>query len=191
MDTWNSRRIHCSFSTQPPRTNTDATFDFDDFLKQMEIVSNMGGIAKMAKMLPAGLLGGGKLQEMSAQFAQAEQRVKKQKAMISSMNKKERANPDLFIRDQDARTRLLRITKGSGTTLEEGLQFIEEFQQMRTLMRRMAKKIPKNGNDVTTNDDDDNDGEMVMPEMGNRATRRSGTKKSKKASGRGGGAGFG
>lgn len=152
-------------------------------------MSNLGGMANIAKMLPGNLLGNN-AKDVSAQIAQVEKRLKKYKAMVSSMNKLERANPDLLIRDKDARDRLIRITKGSGTTLDDGLQFIAEFQQMRTMMSRMSKKMGPMAA-ANANNNNGGDGEMVMPEMGNRAQRRATGKKSKKTTGRGGGGGFG
>ena len=39
--------------------------------------------------------------------------------MICSMTKKERANPDLLLTDRSARSRVMRITKGSGLSFED------------------------------------------------------------------------
>ena len=75
------------------------------------------------------------------QIAQVEKRLKKNKAMIGSMTKKERANPDLFVKDRSSQSRLRRITAGSGTLYEEDVQLICEFQNMRTMMNRMQKQI--------------------------------------------------
>jgi signal recognition particle GTPase len=111
-------------------------------------------------------------------------RLKKNKAMICSMTKKERCNPELLITDTSARSRLIRITKGSGTKLDDGLKFVSEFQRMRTMMSRMQKQmggamdpsaLPEAGE--------------VIQEMGNRASRRN-AKKSNKA-GKSGARGFG
>lgn len=89
----------------------DASFDFDDFLKQTRLVSKMGSMAGVAKMLPGmgAMLDNSKIREV-------EKRLKKNEAMIYSMTKKERANPDLLIKDASSRSRLIRITKGSGST---------------------------------------------------------------------------
>merc|ERR1712232_382772 len=84
----------------------EAKFDFEDFLKQSELVSKMGNFAGVAKMLPGigGQLDGSKIQEV-------ESRLKRSKAMIQSMTRKERENPDLFITDKSARSRVLRIAR--------------------------------------------------------------------------------
>jgi len=160
----------------------EAKFDFDDFLKQSQLVSSMGSLAGVAKMLPGmgGALDSNKMRE-------AEDRLKKSEAMICSMTKKERANPDLILTDSTARSRLTRITKGSGMVLEDGMQFMSEFQRMRTMMSRMQKQA---GGGAMGDPALAEGGSMEdMPQIGNRQARRNAKKKKK--SGRGGGGGFG
>jgi signal recognition particle subunit SRP54 len=159
----------------------DATFDFDDFLKQSELVTKMGSVAGIAKMMPG--LGG---QINMNQIKEVEARLKKQKAMICSMNKKERMNPDLLVTDKSARSRLIRVTKGSGMRFEDGQQFMSDFQRMRTMMSRMQKQMGGQMDPAAAMGPGAQD---AMPAIGNRAMRRS-TKKKNKAS-RGGGGGFG
>jgi signal recognition particle subunit SRP54 len=159
----------------------DASFDFGDFLKQSELVTKMGSVAGIAKMMPGmGGLDAGKLKEVEA-------RLKKNSAMINSMNKKERANPDLFVKDKSGRDRLIRITKGSGCSFDEGQQFMSEFQRMRTMMSRMQKQMG-GGMDASDAMGAGAGAEDMMASVGNRASRR--TAKKKKKGGRGGGGGF-
>merc|ERR1719401_3287226 len=103
-------------------------FDFDDFMTQSKMVSKMGSMAGVAKMLPG-------------------TRSMRSEAMICSMTKKERANPDLLLLDKTARSRLERITKGSGLKFEDGLAFMSEFQKMRTMISRMSKQTGLGGGD--------------------------------------------
>jgi len=156
----------------------EAKFDFDDFLKQSKLVSKMGSFAGVAKMMPgmAGALDNNKMREV-------EVRLKKNEAMICSMTKKERANPELLITDKTARSRIRRITQGSGNAFEDGLAFMSEFQKMRTMMSRMQKQMGGAGGAGAGNEQE------AMPAMGNRAMRRA-QKKNKKG-GRGGARGFG
>ncbi len=91
-----------------------AEFDFDDFMAQSKLVSSMGSMAGVAKMLP----GLGNMID-NTQLRQVEQRIKRSEAMIRSMTKKERANPALLLTDRSARSRLMRITKGSGLAFED------------------------------------------------------------------------
>jgi len=157
----------------------EAKFDFDDFVKQSDLVSKMGNFAGVAKMLPG--IGG---QLGNSQIREVESRLKRSKAMIHSMTRYERENPDLFITDKTARSRILRIARGSGNSFENGVAFVSEFQKMRTMMSRMQKQMGGAGGP-------DMDPEMAgaPPAMGNRKMRRA-NKKMKKGRG-GGGMGFG
>jgi signal recognition particle subunit SRP54 len=152
----------------------NAEFDFDDFLKQAKMVSKMGSLGGVAKMMP----GMGDIS--TEQLIAAEKRLKKNEAMIAVMTEEERKTPDLLIKDSKARERLERIAKFSEMPLADVRQFMSEFQKMRTMMSRMSKSAD------AMNPDGDG-GDMPMP--GNRAARRA-AKKQKK-SGRGGGGGFG
>jgi len=158
----------------------DASFDFDDFLKQSELVTKMGSVANIAKMMPGmgGQLDAGRIKEV-------EVRLKKNKALINSMTKKERVTPELLIKDSTARSRLTRITKGSGLDLSEGQQFMSEFQRMRTMMSRMQKQMGGQMDPATAM----GPGAEQMAPPGNRSMRRAAKKGKKK--GKGGGGGFG
>ena len=69
----------------------------------------MGSFAGVAKMLPG--IGD---QLDNSKIREVEIRLKRSKAMIQSMTKKERSDPELFIKDKSARSRTLRIARGSG-----------------------------------------------------------------------------
>jgi signal recognition particle subunit SRP54 len=166
----------------------EARFDFDDFIKQAKLVSTMGNLAGVAKMMP------GMGQINMSQIKEVEARLKKNEAMIRSMTKEERARPELFITHPTARSRIMRITKGSGNSFESGAQFMSEFQRMRTMMSRMQKQMGSGG--MMDMDAAAEGGGSLLPDMqdiaaasGNRAARRS-AKKTKKT-GRSGGGGFG
>jgi signal recognition particle subunit SRP54 len=162
-----------------------AEFDFDDFLKQAKLVSSMGSLAGVAKMMP-GMAG-----KIDAnQLRTAETRMKKNGSMISSMTKDERRRPDLLISDVTSRSRQKRIAKGAGLKPEDAAQFMSEFQKMRTMMSRMSKMMGPGGAPEGM-DPAMAGGDMDMSQMpgANRAVRRS--SKKKKKSGKGGGGGFG
>jgi signal recognition particle subunit SRP54 len=161
-----------------------ATFDFDDFLQQSELVSKMGNMAGLAKMMPG--LGG---QINMNQIREVEARLKKNKAMIYSMTKKERANPDLLISDKSGRSRITRIAKGSGCKFDEALQFMSEFQKMKTMMSRMQKQMGGQMDPATAIGPGGPTQEDMVGMVGNRAMRR--TAKKAKKTGRSGGGGFG
>lgn len=154
----------------------NAEFDFDDFLKQAKMVSKMGNLGGVAKMMPG--MGGVSTEQLIA----AEKRLKKNEAMITVMTEEERKNPDLLIKDSKARERLERIAKFSELPIQDVRQFMSEFQKMRTMMSRMSKASDKMNPAMAG-------GEGDGPMPGNRAARRA-AKKQKKG-GRGGGGGFG
>jgi len=159
-----------------------AEFDFDDFLQQAKLATSMGGLASVTKLMP-GMAG----KINNNQIRAAEQRLKKNEALISSMTKKERQQPSLLISDMSARSRLQRIAKGSGMKVQDAQTFISEFQRMRTMMSRMSKMAP--GMDPDNLDPamvGADGGGMSLP-PGNRASRRAGKKKPKGGRGFGGG----
>lgn len=162
----------------------EAKFDFDDFMTQCDLVSKMGSMAGVAKMLPG--MGG---QLSNSQIREVETRLKRSNAMIKSMTKKERENPELFITDKSAKSRVLRIARGSGNSFENGANFISEFQKMRTMMSRMQKQMAGGMNGGPEDMDMAMAGAEGGLEMGNRKMRRMQKKGKKGASG--GGKGFG
>lgn len=105
-------------------------FDYNDLLKQMQQMSKMGGMGAMMKMMP-GLSG------MSDKIAEAgldDSFVKRQEAIIFSMTKEERANPDLL----NAK-RKKRIAAGSGTSVQDINKLAKQLKQMQVMMKKMKK----------------------------------------------------
>jgi hypothetical protein len=91
-----------------------AEYDFGDFMAQSKLVSSMGSMAGVAKMLP----GVGNMIDNS-QLMMVEKPIKRSEAMICSMTKNKRANPDLLLTDRSAWLGVMRITKGSGLSFED------------------------------------------------------------------------
>ena len=155
-----------------------ATFDFNDFLQQSQVVGSMGSLGKVAKMMPQ--MGGISTEKL----IDAEKRLKRSEKIIKCMTAEERATPDLFTRDRTAGKRIQRLAEESGLSQGDVKAFLSEFQKMRGMMSRMMKASDQMAG---LGGDDDDEAEMAMP--GNRATRRA--SKKKKKGGQGGGAGFG
>lgn len=107
----------------------EAKFDFNDFIKQMRLLKNMGSLGGLIKMIP----GMGKLSE--GQLKQGEDQLKKAEAMIQSMTKDERGNPDLLASTPSRRRR---IAKGCGYTEGDVSKLITEFTRMRSMMQQMT-----------------------------------------------------
>ncbi len=108
-----------------------AQFDFDDFLKQTRLMKNMGSLAGIMKMIP-GM--GNKLS--SDQLQQGEQQLKRCEAMIKSMTRQERKNPEVLAGSPSRRRR---VAKGAGYSEKDISKLVTDFQRMRGLMQQMGQ----------------------------------------------------
>lgn len=102
-------------------------FDFEDFKEQLQQIKSMGSIKDLLAMIPGVGKGLKDIDISDDAFVGIE-------AMINSMTKSERANPDSI----DA-SRRRRIAKGSGKKIEEVNAFMKQFEQMRSMMSMMGK----------------------------------------------------
>ncbi|MBE9205936.1 signal recognition particle protein [Nostoc sp. LEGE 06077] len=107
-----------------------AKFDFTDFLKQLRLLKNMGSLGGILKMIP----GMGKLSD--DQLKQGETQLKRCEAMINSMTKQERQDPDLLASSPSRRRR---VASGSGYKEADVSKLVSDFQKMRSLMQQMGK----------------------------------------------------
>lgn len=114
----------------------EAKFDFDDFLKQTKLISTMGSLGGVMKMLPG--MGG---QVSGSKMAEAEARLKVADSLIKSMTRQERANPELLYAAPTAFSRVERIAGGSGRTVADAQNLVSDFQKLRTMMQRMSKQM--------------------------------------------------
>ncbi len=106
-----------------------ADFNFEDFLAQMKMVKKLGPLENVLGMLP----GMGKLaQELPSGAGQKE--MKRAEAIVLSMTPEERRKPDIL----NARRRQ-RIARGSGVTVTEVNGLLQQFSQMRKMMKNMGK----------------------------------------------------
>jgi signal recognition particle subunit SRP54 len=104
-----------------------ASFDLDDFLKQMRQIKKMGPLTGLLEMIP----GVGKLaKEIDPQAT--EQQLKRVEAIICSMTPAERHDPGLL---NGSRKR--RVATGSGSTVQEVNQLLHQFRDMQRLMKQM------------------------------------------------------
>ncbi len=105
-------------------------FSLSDYSKQLEQISNMGGIKGFLKYLP-GMSG---IKEKVEESMENNDIFKKQKAMISSMTKKEKNFPDII-----KASRKIRISKGSGTSIQDINKLLKQFKKMSQMMKKMGK----------------------------------------------------
>ena len=105
-------------------------FSLADYSKQLDQLTNMGGIQGFLKYLP-GMSG---LKEKVEQSMENSDIFKKQKAIISSMTKKEKNFPDIV-----KASRKIRISKGSGTSVQDINKLLKQFKKMSQMMKKMGK----------------------------------------------------
>lgn len=105
------------------------TFDFNDFVDQIEQVEKMGPLDQLMKMIP-GMANNPQLKNVNFDKKQ----IVYIKAIISSMTKEERENPELL---NPSRRR--RIAAGSGRPIVEVNRMIKQFKQARDMMSKITK----------------------------------------------------
>ena len=102
------------------------TFTLDDFLGQLRQIRKMGGIRGLLKLIP------GASQINDSQIDEAA--LGKIEAIICSMTPKEKRNPDIL-----NASRRKRIAAGSGTTVQDVNKLMHQFEDMRTMMKKMTR----------------------------------------------------
>ncbi len=110
-----------------------AQFTYDDYLASMEQMRNMGGMSSVLNMLP-GM--GGKMKDLEGMVD--EKQMARQEAIVLSMTREERANPDLI-----NMKRKQRIAKGAGVSINDVNRFVKQFEQTRKMMKQMPGMLKK------------------------------------------------
>jgi signal recognition particle subunit SRP54 len=104
-------------------------FTLEDFLKQMKQVRKMGPLSGILGMLP----GMGALKQLKNADVD-EKELDRVEAIILSMTPQERAHPGII-----NGSRRKRIAAGSGTKVQQVNQLVKQFDQMKVMMKAMAK----------------------------------------------------
>ena len=110
-----------------------AEFDFNDFLEQMQQMKKMGGIGDILSMMPG----------MGKQLKNVEideNALSSTEAIIYSMTKAERSNPDLL---NPARKK--RIAAGAGVNISEVNSLVKQFEQSKKMMKQFSGMMGKGG----------------------------------------------
>ena len=107
----------------------DATFDLEDFLEQMQAVKKMGPISQVLEMLPGFSSIKGKLDSEDIDGS----KMLKSEAIIRSMTMAERQKPELI-----SGSRRRRIARGSGTSPQDVNQLLNQFKQVRKMMKQFS-----------------------------------------------------
>lgn len=107
------------------------TFTLDDFLDQLAAIKKMGPLKNVVGMLPG-------MPKEIRDVELEDSHLGRVEAIIHSMNRAERTEPDLVDGSRRAR-----IAKGSGTTPGEVSQLLEQFGEMRKMMSSMGGGFQK------------------------------------------------
>lgn len=99
----------------------------EDFLDQMEQISDMGSMSDILAMMP----GGGKLKGMQVD----EKQLARTKAIVLSMTPAERREPHII---NGARRK--RIAAGSGTQIQDVNRLLNQFDQMKKMLKQLTGK---------------------------------------------------
>ncbi|WP_151718197.1 signal recognition particle protein [Gemmobacter serpentinus] len=105
-------------------------FNMNDLKMQLEQMLKMGGMQGVMGMLP----GMGKTAKMAEEAGFDDRMLRRQIALIGSMTKKERANPDLL-----QASRKKRIAQGAGLEVSELNRLLKQHKQMADMMKKMGK----------------------------------------------------
>ena len=116
------------------RLRSGGAFTLDDMLEQMKQIRKMGPLSGILGMIP-GLSQMKKLKDADID----ERQMDRVEAIILSMTSQERRKPDVL-----NGSRRKRIAQGSGTSVQEVNQLLNQFKQMQKLMKSFGKggKLP-------------------------------------------------
>ena len=106
------------------------SFDLDDMASQLRQVRKMGGMEGLMGLLP----GVAKVKRQLAERRIDDKMIKRQEAIIGSMTKAERRNPNLI-----HASRKRRIAAGSGTEVQEVNKLLKQFMEMSRMMKQVSK----------------------------------------------------
>lgn len=105
------------------------TFDLNDFLAQLQQIKKMGSLSQLIGMMP----GVDKKTLDSVDMDKSEKRLKHIEAIIRSMTEEERQKPQII-----GASRKVRISKGSGTKVQEVNELLKQFDQMKKMMKEFS-----------------------------------------------------
>jgi signal recognition particle subunit SRP54 len=110
------------------KVKSGESFDLNDFLAQISQMKKMGGLSGLLDKLPAELAA----KAGQADMGKAEKDVRRMEGIIHSMTPLERRKPDLL-----KASRKRRIAAGAGVHVQEVNRMLNQFEQMRDMMKKM------------------------------------------------------
>ena len=105
-------------------------FNMNDLKMQLEQMLKMGGMESLMGMLPGAAKHASKIKEAGFDDRMLRQQI----ALINSMTKKERANPDLM-----QASRKKRVAKGAGMEVSDLNKLLKQQKQMADMMKKLGK----------------------------------------------------
>ncbi|MBC7716249.1 MAG: signal recognition particle protein [Pseudorhodobacter sp.] len=111
------------------KVKSGTAFDMNDFLSQISQMKKMGGLAGLMDKLPTQMTA----KTGAVDMDKAERDVRRMEGIICSMTALERRKPDLI-----KATRKRRIAAGAGVQVQEVNRMINQFEQMRDMMKKMS-----------------------------------------------------
>ena len=105
-------------------------FTLEDFANQLKQIRKMGSLSQIMDMLPGGM---GKMAR-NVSPEDTERQLKVTEAILSSMTRNERRDPDIL-----NASRRRRIAKGAGTEVQEVNRILKQFRDAQRLMKTMQK----------------------------------------------------
>ena len=113
-----------------------ATFTMDDMLQQIGTIKKMGSLSSILEMVP----GMGALAKRVPGRGVEDKQMARVEAIILSMTPRERGHPEII-----GGSRRKRIARGSGTNPGEVNRLLNQFQQMRKMLKKMSTGKMKGG----------------------------------------------
>jgi signal recognition particle subunit SRP54 len=107
-------------------------FNFNDFLEQMESMKKLGSMKSIMGMIP-GM--GGMAKQIGDMDLENSQEIKQIKALIGSMTKKERENPELL-----NNTRKRRLASGAGMSQMHVNRVLKQFKNAGKMAKQLSGK---------------------------------------------------
>lgn len=104
-------------------------FDLEDLLSQLRQIQKLGSLGGIMGMIP----GLSKFKNQIADAGIGDALIKKQEAIILSMTKAERKNPDII-----KASRKKRIAAGSGVEVHDVNKLLKQYEQMASMMKKWA-----------------------------------------------------
>jgi signal recognition particle subunit SRP54 len=127
-------KAEVAFDERTAREQTEkmvsGKFDLEDFVSQLRAVKKMGPITQLLEMLPGDM--GRLAKQVDPQ--EAERNMRMTEAIISSMTRQERHDPDLL-----NASRRRRIAAGSGTDVQEVNRLLKQFREAQKMMKTLQR----------------------------------------------------